>query len=153
MKMREMIMKGNGSPPGNNKYSEFWIGWIRYEKSLQMSIPNQEQLQISLPHCPVSALSSLSYLLPRRQPHHILILRECFLSVWRESPYHMLQTLSGESGNIVAHPLDLITLFPTKGQEERVNRASSSYHDLPDTHHLPASLLFWWMTMMNLHWM
>jgi hypothetical protein len=29
----------------------------------------------------------------------------------------------------------------------------SSYHDLSNTHHLPASLLFWLMTMKYLPWM
>jgi hypothetical protein len=62
-------------------------------------------------------------------------------------------TLSGECGKLVSHPLDLITLYPTRlsrdGQEERVKetlensldeglRSSSSYIDFPKAHHPPS---------------
>jgi hypothetical protein len=33
--------------PSNNEYSVFGIGWVKYEKSLQKSIPTQQQAQVS----------------------------------------------------------------------------------------------------------
>jgi hypothetical protein len=32
MKRREMIMIANGFPPGNNKYSEFGVGWVNTKR-------------------------------------------------------------------------------------------------------------------------
>jgi hypothetical protein len=32
MKRREMIMITNGFPPGNNKYSEFGVGWVNTKR-------------------------------------------------------------------------------------------------------------------------
>jgi hypothetical protein len=53
MKRREMIIIANGYPPGNNKYSEFGVGWVKYKKSLQMNSP-KSRAATYFTKCPLS---------------------------------------------------------------------------------------------------